>query len=178
MRQSIEITEPKPINGRFDVIYADPPWQYDFAETENRAVENHYPTMDLLDIQNLEIPVEDNAVLYLWATAPKLVEALEVMQAWGFQYKSQFIWDKEIIGMGYWVRGQHEILLIGTKGKFSPPMPELRVSSVYSEKRNQHSQKPEYFYNLLESMFPHGKYLELFARRKYSEHWEVWGNMV
>lgn len=56
-------------------------------------------------------PSEDNAVLYLWATAPKLLEALEVMRAWGFKYKTQAVWDKSWVGMGYWFRGQHEILL-------------------------------------------------------------------
>lgn len=143
-RQDIILSSPESLSGKFDIIYADPPWQMDFG-FDKRAIANHYPTMTLDEIKSLKIPAEENAVLYLWATAPKLLEALEVMLAWGFTYRSQMVWDKEIIGMGYWVRGQHEILLIGTKGNFSPPPPELRVSSVYREKRTTHSKKPDYY---------------------------------
>lgn len=171
--------EIKPVElpqGKFNVIYADPPWQYDFAETENRAIENQYPSMDLEDIKNTEIPSTDNAVLFLWATAPKLLEAIEVMQAWGFKYKTSAVWDKEKIGMGYWFRGQHELLLVGVKGDFSPPPPENRESSVYREKRTEHSKKPLHYYELIEKMFPDAKYLEMFSRNKYSEKWTVWGN--
>jgi len=75
-------------------------------------------------------------VLYLWATAPKLLEAIEVMKAWNFSYKTHAIWDKEKIGMGYWFRGQHELLLVGTKGHFSPPAASLRIPSVIREARN------------------------------------------
>lgn len=159
----------------FDIIYADPPWKYDFAETENRTIENQYPTMDLEDIKKLKIPSANNSVLFLWATAPKIREALEVMKSWGFEYKSQVIWDKEIIGSGYWVRGQHEILLIGVKGKFSPPFEENRFSSVYREKRTQHSKKPEFYYKMIEIMFPYGRYLELFSRNK-RDKWVMWGS--
>lgn len=77
--------------------------------------------MELEEIKTLSIPSADNAVLFLWATAPKLKEALEVMEAWGFEYRTNAVWDKEIIGMGYWFRGQHELLLVGVKGEFSPP---------------------------------------------------------
>jgi len=176
-RKTIQIVEPKPLNGRFDVIYADPPWSYNFGYFD-RSTENHYPAMPLHDIKSLEIPTEENSVLYLWATAPKLLEALEVMSAWGFTYRSQMVWDKEIIGMGYWTRGQHETLLIGTKGSFSPPPPDLRVGSVYKERRSEHSKKPNYYCDLIERMFPNGRYLELFARRKYNDKWAVWGNQV
>lgn len=105
----------------YQVIYADPPWRYDFSKSNSREIENQYPTMTVEEICALDVPSSTNSVLYLWATAPKLREALQVMDAWGFEYKSQMVWDKEILGMGYWFRGQHEILLVGTKGKFSPP---------------------------------------------------------
>ena len=81
--ESKAITDP----ASYDVIYADPPWSYNFSRSESRKVENHYPTMTLDEIKKLSIPAEDNAVLYLWATSPKLPEALEVMTAWGFAYK-------------------------------------------------------------------------------------------
>ena len=105
---------------KYQVIYADPPWRYTPA-VKNRQVENHYPTMALSEIMEMDIPSDKNSVLYLWATASKLPDCLKVMEAWGFTYKSQMVWDKELIGMGYWARGQHELLLIGTRGKFSPP---------------------------------------------------------
>ena len=177
-REEIKTAPPKQLNGKYDVIYADPPWEYEFSETENRAIANHYPTMKLEEIKNIKAPCEDNAALFLWATAPKLEEALSVINAWGFNYRTCAVWDKEKIGMGYWFRNQHELLLIGVRGKFSAPQPQDRASSVYREARTQHSKKPDYFYGLIEKMFPNGKYLELFARRRYSENWEVWGNMI
>jgi len=176
VKENIKIIQiPK---GKFNIIYCDPPWRYDFAETSNREIENQYPTMDIEDIKGLNIPADDNSVLYMWATAPKLIEALEVMKAWGFQYKTNAVWDKEIIGMGYWFRGQHEFLLVGVKGKFSPPEQENRYSSVIREKRTKHSKKPLILYDMIEKMYPNGKYIELFSRNKYSERWEVWGNQL
>lgn len=175
-RNNINTEEPKPLNGQYDVIYADPPWRYDFAESENRAIENNYPTMDIEDIKDIKVPSADKSVLFLWATAPKLLEALEVMKAWGFEYKTQSIWDKELIGSGYWFRGQHEILLVGVKGKFSPPEPSKRKSSVYREKRTKHSSKPQYYYQFIEESFPNQRYLEMFSRFTYSDKWTVWGN--
>lgn len=163
--------------GEFDIILADCPWRYDFSLDNADKVEQHYPTMDLEDIKKLKLPVNNHAVLFLWATAPKLLEALEVMKAWEFTYKTNMIWDKEWIGMGFWFRGQHELLLVGVKGDFSPPESDNRVSSVYREKRTEHSKKPEYFYELIENMFPQGKYLELFARKK-REKWTSYGNEI
>lgn len=165
------------LNGQFNVIYADPPWRYSFSKSKSRKIENQYPTMSLNEIKALKIPAAENAVLILWATAPKIIEALEVMKAWGFKYKTQAVWDKEIIGMGYWFRGQHEIILIGTKGKFSPPKPKDRISSVIKHRRGRHSAKPKELYTVIEKMFPDGRYLELFAREP-RDGWTTWGNEV
>ena len=166
-------------NNKYDVIYADPPWKYDFSRSDNRKIENKYPTMTLKEIKQL--PVEeiskDNAVLYLWATAPKAELAYEVIKAWGFEYKTEAIWDKKVKGMGYWWRGQHEKLLVATKGKFSPPKPEDRENSIYSEKRGQHSKKPEHYRKWIKEAFPNTKKIELFARQKV-EDWDCWGNEV
>ena len=161
--------------GEYNVLLADPPWKYDFSETTTREIENQYPTMSLGDIMALAIPAAENSVLFLWATAPKLKEALAVIDAWNFTYKTHAVWDKELIGMGYWVRGQHELLLIATKGHFSPPEPANRPSSVIRQTRTGHSEKPDLVYSLIERMFPHGQYLELFARNT-RENWASWGN--
>ncbi len=161
----------------YDVIYADPPWKYSFSRSSSRKIENQYPTMALQEIKGFEVPANENSVIYLWATAPKLREALEVMEAWGFTYKTHMIWDKQRIGMGYWFRGQHELLLVGTKGKYAPPDPSKRISSVISRKRERHSRKPEDVQLWIERAFPKARKLELFAREP-RKGWEVWGNEV
>lgn len=162
--------------GQYTIIYADPPWQYDFSVSKSRDIENQYPTMELEQIKQLKLPISNNAVLLLWNTAPKLKEGFEVLESWGFKYKTQAIWDKEMMGMGYWFRGQHETLLIGVRGDFSPPKPKNRFPSVIRQKRTKHSKKPDIVYNMIEKMFPNQKYLEVFAREKYNDNWEVWGN--
>jgi len=133
--------------------------------------------MTVPEICALNIPIEDNAVLYLWATAPKLLEALQVMEAWGFKYKTQAIWDKCHIGMGYWFRGQHEILMVGTKGKFSPPTQEHRISSIFKTPRTKHSKKPDEFRDMIKLWFPNKSRLELFSRDKF-DGWDSWGNEI
>ena len=168
---------------KYQIIYADPPWQYDFSKADNRKIENQYPTLSLQDIKNLRydfpFDFDDNSVLYLWATAPKLREALDLMATWGFEYKTHAIWNKEIIGMGYWFRGQHELLLVGTRGKVSPPIPSERIASLYSEKRGKHSAKPLYFRSMITDSFPaEWKRIELFARDTSSPSWDYWGNQV
>lgn len=162
---------------KYQVIYCDPPWRYDFSKSDSRKIENQYPTMSVEEICKMEIPSDDNAVLYLWATAPKLQEALEVMKAWGFQYKSQAIWNKVKQGMGYWFRGQHELLLVGVKGRFSPPSPSLRIGSVITEPRGLHSKKPNKIRNYISTWYPKENKLEIFARQS-SDGWDVFGNEV
>lgn len=161
---------------RFGVIYADPPWNY--ANSPDRGnPENHYPVMDLSDICSIDVPADDNCVLYLWATAPLLVEALQVVGAWGFTYKTCAVWDKEKIGVGYWFRGQHELLLVGVRGKVSPPPQPLRVSSVYREARTAHSRKPDIVRTHIGSWFPDVPKLEMFCRYP-APGWHVLGNQV
>jgi len=164
-------------NKKYTIIYADPPWNYRHCASNSRRIENKYPTMPLDEIKNLPIPASDNCVLYLWATAPKLLEAMDVLIAWGFDYRTCAVWDKEIIGMGYWFRGQHELLLVGVKGKFSPPPQTLRVSSVIKEKRTKHSKKPDKVRDLIKKWYPNKSRLEMFAREKH-KGWDVWGNEV
>lgn len=163
--------------GRYSVILADPPWRYEFSATTSRAIESHYPSMALDEICALPISdlAADDAVLYLWATAPKLREALAVMDAWGFEYKSNMVWVKRSIGMGYWARGRHEHLLIGVKGAFPAPPPDERPDSVIEAPRREHSQKPDEAYELLERLYPNEARLELFARTARFD-WQAWGN--
>lgn len=164
-------------NKKYQIIYADPPWRYDFSKADNRKIENQYPTMSIEDICKLPIPSDENSILFLWATAPKLLEALEVMKAWGYTYKTHSVWDKETIGMGYWFRGQHELLLVGVKGKVSPPDPSNRSSSVFREKKTKHSKKPLWYRDYITVAFPKMKKIELFARDT-AVGWDCWGNEV
>lgn len=163
------------MNDRFEVIYADPPWRYEHPVSDSRKIENHYPTMELEEIKSMAIPSAENSVLFMWTTAPKLQEGLDVMKAWGFNYRSCLIWDKQVMGLGYWFRISHEILLVGIKGKFSPPEPSLRIDSIFREKRGEHSKKPERIKYLIEKWYPNKSKIELFARNK-SLGWSVFGN--
>ena len=161
----------------YQIIYADPPFAYRHCASNSRRIENQYNTMPLANIKALNIPSADNSVLYLWAMPPKLEEALEVLRAWGFDYRTHGVWDKEIIGMGYWFRQQHEDLLVGVKGKFSPPDPTMRVSSVIKSRRQGHSVKPQVVMDLIDQWYPTATKLEVFARRKRMG-WDCWGNEV
>lgn len=163
----------------YPVIYADPPWQYDYSPTEVRAIENHYPTMSLEQIKALPIGniVSDDAILFMWATSPKLREAFQVLEAWGFEYRSSAIWVKNQLGMGYYFRQQHELLLIATRGSMPAPAPADRPRSVFTSDRTEHSAKPAEFAEFIERMYPTLPRIELFCRSP-RHGWDVWGNQA
>jgi len=164
-------------DARYPVLYADPPWRYEHAESESRAIENQYPTMTLDDI--CALPVADlatpDAILFLWATSPKLAESMRVIESWGFEYRTCAVWDKQKIGMGYYFRQRHELLLVATRGSVPTPAPGDRVASVISEPREEHSAKPGKFAELIETMYPTLPRIELFCRSP-RQGWSVWGN--
>jgi N6-adenosine-specific RNA methylase IME4 len=167
-----------PLPGPFEIILADPPWRYQgVTTTPDRIIEQHYPTCTVAEICAHCPDVALNAVLFLWATAPLLPEALEVMDAWGFRYKTNAVWDKEKIGMGYWFRIQHEHLLVGIRGDVSVPPEEVRISSVFRERRTQHSRKPLAVYEWLELAFPFKSKLEMYCRTP-RHGWACWGNEI
>ena len=164
-------------NGPYDLILADPCWRYDFSKDNADKIENHYDTLTVEEIIKHKPNSADNAILLLWATAPKLLEALEVMKAWGFNYITNAIWDKETIGMGYWFRGQHELLLVGTKGKVNCTPECQRISSIFCEKKTKHSKKPECVYKWIEAAFPDKTKLEMYCRN-VRLGWSHFGNEV
>jgi N6-adenosine-specific RNA methylase IME4 len=164
-------------SGLFELIYADPPWQLGNPDSAY-APEQHYPTLSLTEIKQLPIPAAEDALLYLWAVNSQLLQALEVMAAWGFQYRSNEVWVKPSIGMGVWTRNRHELLLIGRRGNASPPDPTLRLGSVIEAGRGRHSQKPACVYQRLERLYPQPSKLELFARGTPRPGWAAWGNEV
>ncbi len=164
---------------KYPIIYADPPWQYEHSKTDNRKIENQYPTMSLDEICEMKVGelATPDAVLFMWATSPKLEEALRVISSWGFTYRTNMVWIKDRIGMGYYARQQHELLLIATRGSVPVPEPENRVSSVLHSPRLEHSKKPEQYYETIERMYPEYKKIELFSRNQY-DGWESWGNQT
>lgn len=162
---------------QYGVVYADPPWRFEPYSRNtgmDRAADNHYPTMTLDGIKALAVPAADDAVLFLWATAPMLMEALDVMAAWRFWYRSHFVWAKDRIGTGYWARSQHELLLIGVKGSIPAPAPGKQYASVIPAPVGEHSAKPFCFREMIEDMFPNLPRVELFAREKF-DGWDCWG---
>jgi len=164
---------------RWPVILADPPWDYDNLQVFGRRPHpsEHYPTRSVAEICALPVPdiATDDCLLFLWTTVVHLENAFEVIRAWGFEYRSGFVWDKVNPGLGYWARGQHELLLVAVKG--SPPTPPVDClsPSVIRETRREHSRKPEASYAIIERMYPDLPKLELFARQA-RPGWDVWGN--
>lgn len=166
--------EPPPLDDTPDVfttIVADPPWRYDNVATRG-AAEDHYPTMTIEELCALEVPAADNAHLYLWTTNGFLREAFDVMDAWGFTYKTTLTWCKPQIGMGNWFRNTTEHVLFGVRGKL--PTNVNNKPTHFVADRTRHSQKPDSFYDLVQLASP-GPYFEMFARRRRFG-WHVWGN--
>jgi N6-adenosine-specific RNA methylase IME4 len=158
----------------FSTIVADPPWQYENTASDGAAVD-HYPTMSLDQLEAIQIPAAANAHLYMWATAPLLPEAIRLMVAWGFTYKTNLVWAKTQLGMGNYVRVSHEHILLGVRGHL--PIPDdRRPRSWFQADRTRHSAKPECFYDIVERSSP-GPRLEMFARQP-RPGWTVWGNQV
>lgn len=174
---------------KFQTILADPPWQFQ-NRTGKMAPEhkrlNRYPTMGLESIKSLPISqlADEKCHLYLWVPNALLPEGLEVMKAWGFQYKTNIIWEKvrkdggpDGRGVGFYFRNVTEVLLFGVKGTHFRTLDPARtqVNLVRAQKR-EHSRKPDEMISLIESCSP-GPYLELFARGE-REGWTLWGNQA
>jgi len=164
--------------GEYDVIYADPPWRFKplfNGASYSNDQENHYPTMSLDDICALDIPAAKNAALYMWVTSPHLEQGFRVIRDWGFTYKASAIWVKPTAGTGYWWRNQHELLLVGTRGKWPAPKPKERAPSLYEYPRNRHSEKPPEIREQIAAWWPDARRLEMFARQAFNG-WDAWGN--
>lgn len=175
-------TAPGIIQKLYPIIYADPPWKFE-THSEitggEKGAENHYPTMEFDAICRLfkEIgdPATPDAMLYLWVTTPMKGRAInELLSAWGFEYVSEQIWNKVNIGTGYQVRDQHESLLIAKRGKgYSPELGDA-APSLYTQKKRRHSEKPVWFAEQLERIYPNLPKLEMFCRDP-RPGWDAWG---
>jgi N6-adenosine-specific RNA methylase IME4 len=164
------------LSGRtFGTVYADPPWPYENQGTRG-ATDNHYPTMSVDAIAALPVAslAADDAHLHLWTTNAFLFEARRILDAWGFEYKSCFVWVKPQMGTGNYWRVSHEFLLLGVRGGIS--FADQTLMSWGQFKRGRHSAKPEAVRRLIERASP-GPRLELFGRRMV-DGWTVWGNEI
>ena len=173
---------PFPSDRRYAVLYADPPWHFNVYNEESgieSAAGNHYSTMSLEEICALPLLslASPDAALFMWTTVPHLRESFDVLVAWGFEYKTNIVWVKDKIGLGYFVRNQHELLLVATRGDMPSPSPANRPPSVISASRREHSRKPDEAYALIERMYPDLPKIELFARQA-RPGWAAWGNEV
>lgn len=174
---------------RFKTVLADPPWQFT-NKTGKIAPEHHrltrYPTMTLDDIKALPVAsaVEDTAHLYMWVPNALLPEGIEVLRAWGFNYKSNIVWHKlrkdggsDGRGVGFYFRNVTELLLFGVRGKNARTLQPGRTQVNYmGTRKREHSRKPDEQYPLIQSCSP-GPYLEMFARGE-RPGWAIWGNQA
>lgn len=181
-------------NKKYQVIYADPPWdyggklQYDKTtiKDENVGFEKDifissanfkYPTVKLKQLKELDVNSisADDCILFMWTTGPQMANSIELGEAWGFEYKTMaFVWDKKIHNPGRYTLSQTEFVLAFKKGKFPQPRGARNIRQLISVARGEHSQKPLAVIDGITKMFPEQEKIELFARNNYNG-WDVWG---
>jgi N6-adenosine-specific RNA methylase IME4 len=170
----------KPPEGKFEVLYIDPPWEYSGQVSLSILSNSHYNTMSSKELFEFGEQVNNvsssSSVCFLWTTNIKLPLALKLLKHWGFTHRGQIIWNKISCPAveGAWLRLKHEILLIASKGDIQP---DVKPPSVISAERSKHSQKPEVFAEWIDKMFPTQTKLEMFARRP-RKGWKCWGDEV
>ena len=170
---------------KYKIIYADPPWSYkDKALAGNRGACCKYPVMNIEDIKNLPVKdiADDDCILFLWVTFPKLNECFEVIKNWGFEYKTNaFTWVKKyrngdnFMGMGRWTRANAEVCLLATKGK--PKRINAGIRQNIESVPEKHSKKPNIVRDKIVELCGDLPRIELFARNQ-TDKWDSWGNEV
>jgi len=176
----------------YNVILADPPWQFGSKayQDSNRDMlkleKTQYDTMSIKDIKALPVKniSKDDCALFMWTTDAHLKEAIEVMESWGFKYKTiAFVWIKKyesgslVYNFAPWTLKSHEICLFGIKGKMGQHKTANNIKGLVEAIRTGHSQKPDEVMKRIEGLFGNSPKIELFARRK-REGWDSWGNEV
>lgn len=178
---------------KYNIIYCDPPWSYS-GKMMNSSVTDHYKVLSLKDICNLPINkiADENCILFMWVTLPKINEFMAVVKAWGFKYKTvAFVWVKEnkhsktpFLGLGRWTRANPEICILATRGKIKRLRADIR--QLQQHKIGNHSEKPSIFRKLIIELVGDLPRIELFARKPKDvlfeddnwKGWDVWGNEV
>ena len=174
-------------NKKYEIIYADPPWQYDIGTQHtgkggktSGGSATHYLTAKTSEMEKWDIKsiAEKNSILFMWTSSPHLEEAIELGKAWGFEYKTiAFIWDKQRVNPGYYTMSQCEIVLLFKRGKIPQPRGSRNIRQFVSSLREKHSKKPDEVRDRITKMFPTQTKIELFARSVY-DGWDAWGNEV
>ncbi len=167
----------------YSIIYADPCWDYagrqqHNAVHKNKSADDHYATLPLATLKTLDVKsiTEPDALLFIWTSSPHLEQAIELMKAWGFQYKTvAFVWEKQKTNPGYYTMSQCELCLVGKRGSIPKPRGSRNERQFLSSMRGRHSEKPEEVRARIERMFPTQRKIELFARVSV-DGWDVWGN--
>ena len=170
---------PLPNKGPYRVLVADPPWPYEIrAEDPSHRGTHPYPSMSIEEICAVDVAsiAHTDSILWLWTTNHHMRQAFEVRDAWGFEQKTIRTWAKDRMGLGDWLRGKTEHCLLAVRGK---PIVELGSQTTLLEgPRRKHSQKPDEFYQLVESLCPASRYAYLFARGEQRPNWDGHGDEI
>lgn len=181
-------------NKKFDVIYADPPWYYNGKlqfDKSSKSKENidfsrkifissatfKYPTLKTSELMKIPIHeiAKDDCLLFMWTPNPHLAQAIELGEAWGFEYKTvAFVWDKMNHNPGQYTLSNCELCLVFKRGRIPKPRGARNIQQLVRSPRKRHSEKPIEVIRAIEKMFPTQERIELFARRK-TKGWSVWG---
>jgi len=182
---------------KFDIIYADPPWEYKGQTQTGKAkfkgstfrggttvktggAATHYNTMTLSDLKNLDMDsiAAKDCLLFMWVTNPHLDQGIDLLKTWGFKWATVgFVWDKQRVNPGFYTMSQCELCIIGKRGKIPQPRGARNVRQLVSNMRQEHSMKPAEVRTRIEQMFPEQSKVELFAREKV-RGWCAWGDEV
>ena len=185
---------PKLPNQKFDVIYADPPWNYNGKlqfDKSSAGVDKidfsrkifissasfKYPTLKTEELKKLPVQeiANNDCLLFMWTSNPHLAQAVELGEAWGFDYKTvAFVWDKMNHNPGQYTLSNCELCLVFKRGKIPKPRGARNIKQLVRVRRGEHSEKPKEVMRAIEKMFPHHKRIELFARNK-TDGWTAWG---
>ncbi len=170
--------------GRFGVVYADPPWDYRGqlqhagpGSGDTGGAVRHYPTVTLESLAALEVRRirARDSLLFMWSSSPHLDQAIALGKRWGFAWATvAFVWDKQRLNPGFYTLSQCELCLVFKHGRIPAPRGARNVRQLVSEKRGAHSQKPEEVRRRIEAMFPEVRKIELFARER-AAGWTAWG---
>jgi len=181
LRRLIKESKPEnvlaPIEGQYEVIVMDPPWPYGTEyDPDSRRVASPYKELPLEQLQLFKLPAADNCVLWLWTTHRFLHDAIHLIETWNFEYKLSFVWDKEKMGTGAWLRCQAEFCLLAIKGKSRWNLTNER--DLLRIAKRKHSTKPDEFYSMVEKLCPtNGKRADIFSR-KNRPGWKSYGDEI
>jgi N6-adenosine-specific RNA methylase IME4 len=177
-KHEAKVAAPELPSEAYRVIYADPPWSYGNSGLDDYGhAERHYPTMTIDELCQMPVKLmaDDDAVLFMWVTSPLLEECFDVIRAWGFKYKTSFVWDKVKHNFGHYNSVRHELLLVCTRGSCTPDVKTLHDSVQTIERTEKHSEKPEEFRAIIDAIYPRGRRIELFSRKTVNG-WDAYGN--